>query len=191
MTVPESENPSSPIRLIAAVFVSGRSIYKHLPGVDTYDVHRGCQSFDGDMPAVYHPPCRCWSRTLASQAKPKDRQAEMNLGRWAVGMVRRTGGVLEHPAFSRLFFEMGLPLPGKSDGWGFTLYVEQGWFGYANKKATWLYICGVPKHLVKAPEFRLSSCQSGRLNMSSAGRSRTMPSFADWLCQIARSAGVL
>lgn len=175
-------------RPIAALCVSGRSIYKHLPGVDAFDAKRGAQNFAANMPAVVHPPCRCWSKFLRHQAKPLDPAAEMELGRWCVRTILKTGGVLEHPAHSLLFREMGLPLPNQPAEIGFTLYVEQAWFGYASRKPTWVFVAGVPRHQLPPVPFRLDKPRAEHLALSSAARSRSMPAFAKWLCQIARLA---
>lgn len=176
-------------RPIAALFVSGRSIYKHLPGVTAFDAKRDAKTFDASTPAVAHPPCRCWSKYLSHQAKPLDRKAEMDLGRWAVRAIQRAGGVLEQPHGSALFAEMGLPMPLRSpDGHGgFTIYVEQAWFGYASKKATWLYIVGVSRDALPPVPFRLEEGRAKASGLSQAARSRTMPAFARWLCQVARA----
>jgi hypothetical protein len=173
-------------RPIAALCVSGRSIYKHLPGVDAYDAKRGAQNFPANTPAVAHPPCRCWSKYLRHQAKPLDANAEMELGRWCVRTILKTGGVLEHPAGSLLFREMNLRMPNQPAEIGFTIYVEQGWFGYASKKATWVFVAGVPKDQLPPLPFRFERAKS--LALSSAGRSRSMPEFSKWLCQVARLA---
>ena len=174
-------------KVIAALCVSGRSIYKHLPGVIAYDSRRDARTFPANMPAVFHPPCRCWSKYLRHLAKPLDAAGEMELGRWCVRTLLKCGGVLEHPAGSLLFKEMRLPMPNRTSDTGFTIYVEQSWFGYASKKATWIFVCGVPKARLPAIPFRLVE-RAKVPRLSTTGRSRTMPAFAKWLCQIARLA---
>jgi hypothetical protein len=178
------------VREVAALFVSGRSIYKHLPGVVAYDRLRGALSFPANTPAVAHPPCRHWSKFLRHQAKSPDREAEMELGRWAVRTVKKTGGVVEQPAGSHLWAEMNLPVPNERSADGcFTLYVEQSWFGYGSKKATWLLVCGVPISSIPEVPFRLvKPSPPNSPGLSSFGRSRSVRPFAEWLCQIARLA---
>lgn len=198
------------MRKIAALFVSGRSIYKHMKGVIAYDSKRNALSFHAKTPAVAHPPCRCWSKFLRAQAKPPDRGAEMELGRWAVRTILKCGGVLEHPAGSLLFADMGLPMPNQPaklnlEALGldkrdfdkvaatmargvFTIYVEQAWFGYSSRKATWVFVAGVPFSSIPRVPFSLVKNRAKSVALSSAGRSRSMPEFADWLCQIARLA---
>src|SRR5665647_1354219 len=99
------------LRPIAALCVSGRSIYKHLPGVTAYDTKAGAATFPKDSPVIAHPPCRLWSKFLRHQAKSPDLIAEMELGRWCARTVLTCGGVLEQPAGSHLFSEMWLPRP--------------------------------------------------------------------------------
>ena len=173
-------------RPIAALFVSGRSIYKHLPGVTAYDAAADALSFDAMTPAVVHPPCRLWSKYLAHQAKPLDPSKERTLGFFAVLTVQMCGGVLEQPAGSALWAAAHLPPIGHADHFGFSLYVEQWWFGHASRKPTWLYICGVPRHQVQPPAFRFDAPPADA--DYAEARSRTCPAFAHWLCQIARLA---
>lgn len=75
------------------------------------------------------------------------------------GLRPQMGGVLEHPAWSDAWAHFGLPQPSRSGGWtgalfdpGFSAHVEQGRYGHAAKKATWLYVCGVPPESL--PELR-------------------------------------
>lgn len=177
-------------KAIAALCVSGRSIYKHLPGVTAYDRHRDARTFDAKTPAVAHPPCRLWSKFLSHQAKSANAEAERELGRWCVRTVIRCGGVVEQPAGSRLWEEMNLPVPNAPARDGcYTLYVEQRWFGYVTRKPTWLLICGVPKDQLPPVPFSLANTQPcQKPGLSSFARSRTMRPFAEWLCQIARRA---
>jgi hypothetical protein len=177
------------VRTIAALCVSGRSIYKHLDGVIAYDRERDARTFTGGVPVVAHPPCRCWSKFLSHQAKPTDPQAEMELGLWCVQQVIENGGVLEHPAHSRLFAAANLPVPNSPDATPFfyTVYVEQSWFGYHSRKPTWVLVCGVPKRQLVPVPFSLAKSPGQAPGLSSAGRSRSVAPFAEWLCQIARA----
>ncbi len=175
-------------RLVAALCVSGRSIYKHTAGVLAFDQARDARTFPGGIPVVAHPPCRCWSKYLAHQAKPKDKAGEMALGLWCVDQVIRHGGVLEHPAHSKLFEAACLPLPGDlADPFLYTVYVEQGWFGFPTRKPTWVLVSGVPpRGLVPFP-FRLESSAPGLAStLHKELYSRTVSSFAAWLIAVAR-----
>lgn len=177
------------MRTIAALCVSGRSIYKHTAGVLAYDKVRDARTFKGGMPLVAHPPCRHWSKFLAHQAKAKDPAREMALGVWCVEQVLKFGGVLEHPAHSKLFEACQLPRPNEpvQDPFLYTVYVEQGWFGYASRKPTWVLVSGVPKAWLPSVPFLLGGGAKSIEGMSQFSRSRTVSSFADWLCQVARS----
>lgn len=175
------------MRTIAALCVSGRSIYKHLPGVDAFDRKRDARNFNGGMPVVAHPPCRLWSKFLSGQAKAPDPEAEKRLGLWCVDQVLAHGGVLEHPAHSGLFAAANLPVPNQpAHPFLFTLYVEQSWFGYGTRKPTWVLVSGVPMHQVPQLPFQFGANAKPIEGMSQFARSRTVETFAEWLCQIAR-----
>lgn len=135
---------------IAILFARHDSVYKTLPGCDVWDKARDARLWPGGSPVVAHPPCRAWCR-LRHFAKPEPGEKELAL--WAVDMVRRWGGVLEHPASSRLWAEKPLPRPGRRDEWGgWTLPVLQWWWGHRAEKRTLLYICGVePSQLPEMP----------------------------------------
>lgn len=184
------------MRTVAVLCCSGRSIYKYLPGVEAYDSKRDARTFGANMPAVAHPPCRCWSKYLRHFAKPIDAEAEMELGRWCVRTVLQCGGVLEQPAGSHLWKEMNLPMPDRPAQDCFTIYVEQGWFGYASRKPTWVLVSGVPINQVpplpinQVPPlpFSLAQTRAKSLALSQAGRSRSVTPFAQWLVETARRA---
>lgn len=133
---------------VAVLFARENSIYKTLPGCDVYDRVRDARTFAGGMPVVAHPPCRQWGKLKQFAKQDSD---EKSLAIWAVGQVRRWGGVLEHPEASTLWQTAGLPIDGETDQWGgYTLKVEQFWWGHKARKRTWLYICGVPRGRVPA-----------------------------------------
>lgn len=100
---------------IAVLFARSDSIYKSLPGCDVYDIERDALTWPGGSPVVAHPPCRAWG-SFAWRARP--REGERECAPWAVEQIRRHGGVLEHPAASKLWPEHGLPEPGQRDAWG-------------------------------------------------------------------------
>lgn len=100
---------------VAALFVRADSIYKRMPGVDAWDAERDARTWPGGSPVVAHPPCRAWG-AFAWRARPRD--GERECAPWAVEQIRMHGGVLEHPAASRLWPEHGLPEPCQRDAWG-------------------------------------------------------------------------
>lgn len=192
MTVPMRPCQLTGPREIAALFVSRRSIYRHLPGVEVFDRTRNAANFAGSKPVVAHPPCRLWCK-LRHQAGANTpaaaKEAEKDLGKWAVEQVMKWGGVLEQPAGSLLWEACQLPRCGDySDPFCFTIYVEQAWFGFPTPKATWLLVCGVPKSLVEVPSYQLRDRSLTSFNdLNTFERSRTMEPFARYLCQLARA----
>lgn len=132
--------------MIAALYVQRGGVYWDLPGVDPWDQDRDARKYAGPFPVVAHPPCARWSRLAGFT------QARFGLKRGddggcfaaALAAVRKYGGVLEHPAFTRAFAAHGIPSP-VADGWqkticgGWVCSVEQGNYGHKTSKATWLY----------------------------------------------------
>ena len=178
------------MKTVSVLCVAQNSFYKSLPGVDCYDFRRDARTFAGGTPVVAHPPCRAWSAFCSHQAKPAE--GEKELGLWCCEQLRRWGGVLEHPAHSRLFAAAELPLPGETRAHLWTVQVSQAWWGYPLRKATWLCFSGISKNLVNMP-FRLHARGNDRRReqcMSKNQRSQTMPAFAVWLVELARKADV-
>lgn len=179
---------------VAVLFARADSHYKALAGVDVWDIERDARRWPGGAPVVAHPPCRAWGR-LRTFAKP--RKGERLLATWAVRQVRRWGGVLEHPASSRLWPRAGLPAPGQRDkhgGW--TLGIHQHWWGHRAAKATLLYIVGcAPRDIPSMPALRLdepthvvqtNATSGGRPHITKAEREHTPPELAVWLVELAR-----
>jgi hypothetical protein len=134
--------------VIAALYVETDGIYYGLPDVDPWDEARDARRYGGPWPVVAHPPCARWCR-LAGFVESRfghKRGDDGGCFEAALAAVRKWGGVLEHPADSRAFYEYGLPIPPRVGGWqsnlwddGWTCYVEQGRYGHVVRKATWLY----------------------------------------------------
>lgn len=175
-------------RTVAALCVGRRSVYKTLEGVEAFDAVRDARTFAGGMPIVAHPPCRAWSRVCGHQAKAPPEEIE--LAPWAVEMLRRCGGVLEHPAGSRLWDSLNLPKPGEGERGGlWSIMVEQHWFGDARSKKTWLLFAGVPLHGIEYP-LRLKWTDQRNVwdKLSKQQRAATPLSMAVWLVDIARKS---
>lgn len=174
---------------VAALCVSPVSVYKTLFGVDCWDIKRDVRNFRGGMPVVAHPPCRSWSAYTSHQAKPAP--GEKELGPLCVEILQNNGGVLEHPAHSRLFQHCNLPLPGECRGDLATVYIEQAWFGYSMKKATWLVFCGIEPSSLLFP-YKAHNPRDGvgdrrrQQVMSKHQRAATHPALAQWLVDAAR-----
>jgi hypothetical protein len=118
---------------------------------------------------------------------------------WAVEQVRLWGGVLEHPAYSKLWAYCDLPRPEQSEydeygGW--TLDIDQRWFDFLAVKRTWLYICGIERVQLPTYTFTLdavthvidTSAHAGRTKkfVTKKYRARTTPALAEFLVEIAR-----
>lgn len=126
------------LRQISALFVREDSVYASLPGVDCWPASRDARKWPGGTPVIVHPPCRAWGR-MRHLAKPVHGEKEM--ARFAVRMVRKWGGVLEHPESSALWEDMKLPGPRECDKFGgWTLSADQYWWGHEAQKRTWFYL---------------------------------------------------
>lgn len=175
------------MRTIAVLCAGPRSIYKGMMDIEVYDKVRDARTFLGGMPVLAHPPCRAWSAYCAHQAKPEP--GEKDLGPMCVEWLRRDGGILEHPAHSRLFDFCKLPRPGvtsRADIW--TAEVLQAWWGDTRTKTTWLCFFGIRPNLVSVP-LKLHDPKGDRRRwqvMSHAQRSATVPEFAKWLVHTTR-----
>jgi hypothetical protein len=161
--------------VIAALYIDPRGPYPALLGRELcWDESRDAKSYDGPGPIVAHPPCGPWGRSRHLYTGN-----EHDCAPRAVEQVRRVGGVLEHPAQSRLwregprcsvasgqhchhFSEDGgpccacafesLPYPEHAEDsfGGFTVQVDQVEWGHCARKRTWLYVVGVSRETVDA-----------------------------------------
>jgi len=201
--------------MIAALFVAPNGAYSGLPGVELWDEARDARRYGGPWPVVAHPPCQRWGRFWhGSPSRPHQFHLGDDGGCFAAALaaVRRWGGVLEHPADSHAWAAHDLTAPPRLCGWhcadfqgGWTCYVEQGHYGHAARKATWLYA-----HSVELPSLawgclpqRLDPVMVERFGYEKARRygsvsliggkrkteirNATPPAFRDLLLGIARS----
>lgn len=139
--------------MIAALFVETDGCYFGLDGVDPWDLARDARKYDGPFPVIAHPPCQRWGRFWhGSPRKPHQFKLGDDGGCFeaALKAVRKWGGVIEHPADSHAWAHFGLNRPKRRCDWiaadfegGWTVYVDQGHYGHAAKKPTWLYAKGV------------------------------------------------
>jgi hypothetical protein len=182
---------------VAVLCCAKNSVYHTLPNVECYDENRDVRTFAGGMRAVGHPPCAPYSAYCAHQWKPVPGIKE--LGPLVVDWLRKCGGVLEHPAYSRLFDVCNLPKPGcgveLKNGpmpiW--STEVLQGWWGDTRSKTTWLCFFGITPNDVRVP-FRFVDAAGDRRRwqlMSKNQRSATHPAMAEWLVNTARLANPL
>lgn len=196
--------------MIAALFVQPRGVYASRLDVDPWDEARDARAYPGPYPVVAHPPCAAWGR----YAKPTPESGARGplLGDdggcfvSALAAVTRWGGVLEHPRDSKAFARFGVPLPA-AQGWQAVLLsasagrawvceVDQGHYGHAAQKPTWLLAVlpvGVaPPSLTwgsSSPPPIGSGARRGNLeSLSKIQRAATPEPFAELLISIARLA---
>lgn len=202
--------------MIAALYVEPDGVYADCAGVDAWDEARDARAYAGPWPVVAHPPCERWGRFWhGSPRKPHQFAKGDDGGCFAAALAsaRQWGGVIEHPADSLAWAAHGLTAPPRSGGWhaadlmgGWTCYVEQGFYGHAARKATWLYAYGVdlPSLRWGQGEQRLDPVmlerhgyayarRKGLVSMIGGKRKKqirnaTPPEFRDLLLAMARSA---
>lgn len=135
-------------RTVAALYVERGGCYYGLPDVDPWDVERDARLYAGPYPVVAHPPCARWCQIagLVEHRYGYRRGEDAGAFEAALSAVRRWGGVLEHPAYSKAWPTFGLPSPPRQGGWvstlfeeGWSAHVEQVFYGHRARKATWLY----------------------------------------------------
>lgn len=162
---------------IDILYTRKKTIYNNL-SVRTWGMAEDARNWKGGNSVIAHPPCRAWGK-LKHLAKP--RKDEKALAIHAVIMIRLYGGILEHPAESSLWKLMNLPRPGQKDSWGWTLSIDQQWFGHRAEKKTWLYIVGIEPGRI--PIYPIQLKQRGRTveSMGKAERERTPEKLAIWL----------
>ena len=191
---------------VAALYVQSYGIYYGIPDVTPWSVKKDATRYQGPWPVVAHPPCTRWCRLAGLVQKRWGHKVGDDGGTFAHALeqVRRWGGVLEHPAFSKAWDAYGLPKPDSNGGWtegagGYSCYVEQGRYGHLAKKATWLFAAKVDLPelrwgyttdkqltLVSWCGNRVSDPDRPRLTKKQA--SATPLEFRDILLDIARSA---
>jgi hypothetical protein len=194
--------------VIAALYVAKGGAYFGLPDVDPWDEARDARLYAGPHRVVAHPPCSRWCR-LAGLVEARwghKRGDDGGCFAAALASVRQWGGVLEHPAYSDAWAAHELLAPPPGGGWvnadsvgGWTCHIEQGRYGHAAKKATWLYAVAtelpsllwgsIPdresKALVSWCGNRVASGES-RPRLSKRAASATPPAFRDVLLTLAR-----
>lgn len=180
---------------VAALYIDPRGPYPAMPDVECWDAERDARKYAGPHPIVAHPPCGPWGK-LAHLCYLQDPA----LAPLAVEQLRAFGGVLEHPAHSKLWIKLALPRPGELSYDAFwTLDVEQVRWGHVARKRTWLLFCGVsryavgqfpppkdPTHWIGAPVVRYRARTSSHMLAASSEKARrTPPAFARWLVDLA------
>jgi hypothetical protein len=158
---------------------------------EVYDIERNALTCKVKKACIYHPPCRTWGRLRKQTIL---HPGEHLLSVWSILRIWKYGGVLEHPAGSTLWKLMKLPIPGTKPDIhnGFSVSLDQSWFGHKCKKNTWVYICGCS--LGEIPQLELSldlvthkignsKKNSGLKELDKAKFSQTPVKFAKWLIE--------
>lgn len=170
---------------VAALYIDPRGPYPHLAGVDCWDLKRDARLYDGPWPVVAHPPCGPWGRL-----RHLYRGAEHDCAPRAVEQVRAFGGVLEHPAGSRLWEACELPPP--QYHWavrigyraivdafgGYTVELNQCEWGHHARKSTWLYLVNVSREALEPRPYlgrEPTAWVSGGRNRSRKGSGGVVP----------------
>ena len=180
------------LRPVTVLYTMPRSVYLGMPGVDCWDEIRDARTWPGGTPVVAHPPCRLWGKLRHLSTADV---SEKDLARHSVAAVRRWGGVLEHPAQSKLWEDQRMPVPGDGRLREYTVSIAQHHFGHQALKPTWFFIVGVDWQ--KVPVFQLSLDfhthqisgsfrSSSKRGMSRRRRAATPPALASWLVAVAR-----
>ena len=137
---------------IAALFVERDGPYADLSDIECWDVTRDARLYRGPHRVIAHPPCARWGRYWSGGPSYHGTKVKGDDGGCfsaALWAVRTFGGVIEHPEGSAAWPWFGLKRPPRLGGWisaddygGLTCCVEQGHYGHAAAKATWLYYKG-------------------------------------------------
>ena len=189
-----------PAVAVSVLFVRKDSIYKEL-GVDCWDAERDALKWPGGNPVIAHPPCRAWGQ-LRQFAKP--RPGEKELAIWSIEQIRKWGGVLEHPRGSTLWPHLNLPVGNNTDEYGgYTISVDQFWWGHKARKRTLLYVCGIERkhlpdiplrfdaitHYCGFPKSWKGKSRYGMKEITKSEREATPIDFAKWLIEVANRCG--
>lgn len=161
------------------LFAQQNSIYKEF-NTDIWDIIRDAKKWPGGEPIIAHPPCRAWGN-YSHKAKP--RPGEKELAIWAIEQVREWGGIVEHPASSKLWKTIGATTkPDLYGGW--ILNIDQHWFGHRAIKRTNLYIVGCkPKEIPPIP-LKLRQTTTTVERMGKKEREKTPKDLAEWLIKL-------
>ena len=192
---------------VAALYIDPRGPYPKLLGPELcWDEGRDARTYAGPWPVVAHPPCGPWGRL-----RHLYKGTEHDCALVALAQVRVFGGVLEHPAESKLWHH-DRELRGHLGRFGShvdafggrSAWLDQVEWGHVARKRTWLYMVGVPLpyRFLAAPfpgrkpthqvsrDAKRARRNSYTLKRTSAQMNRRTPvAFAEWLISLAEQAG--
>lgn len=167
---------------IPVLFVHSKSNYKLDKEFDCYDEKRNALNYTGSSAVICHPPCRKFSRLRGLSQAP---ETEKQLAYFAVDLVRKNGGIVEHPHDSQLWKDKEVVKPGYTDQYGgFTICIDQSWFGYYTPKRTLLYIVGIKPKELPTYDFNRDINFRKFQNLTPKQRSETTPKLCEFLKKI-------
>lgn len=175
--------PHAPPHTPAVLGLPRTAVYADL-GAACFVDQASAARFDGRRPVIAHPPRHAGGRVNPQgRSSPRDRALTL----WMLEQVRAWGGVLEHPAHSRLWTDAALPAAGdRLDPYGgWTLPVWQSWWGSSRPRPTWLYVVGYEGPHMPAMPLALASAATEQ-----GPEPDTLPAaFAAWLVEVATAIG--
>lgn len=181
---------------ITTACVRTDSVYYQLQCVTPWDKRRNIMKCTDHYPVIAHPPCAQWGRTA-----PLARQ-DMNSKRLAIhclALIRKCGGVLEHPEASSFWEFAAIPTNGRRDTYGgMCVLVDQYDYGHPARKRTLLYFYGLPAGITALQvNYRLSghsvrptSPPRSVMGCVKADRELTPRPLAEALCDAVRHFGL-
>jgi hypothetical protein len=193
------------MRTVAILYCDPKGVYPTLPGCDIWDQARDARLYGGPHPVVAHPPCARWCQ-LAGLVQHRYGYRKGDDGgtfEAALRSVRRHGGVLEHPAYTKAWPAHGLTAP-TGHCWQMTIerewvcQISQAAYGCRAQKLTWfLYSGSTPPASPDWSRPAWTGVVSGARN--NCGRpldervwpreaSATPPALARYLIELARQA---
>lgn len=178
------------MKSISVLFTQSHSNYDKFTIFDTWDINRNAFLCTSRSPAIYHPPCRLFSRLRKFSTAPAK---EKKCAFFSLARVRQFGGILEHPRSSTLWKNGNFDLSGQVDSYGgFLRSVNLSWFGFPCEKKTMLYFVGIkpgslppfPMNL-QAPTHVISSSKQTTLKeLSKNQRSSTPVQMIDYFITV-------
>lgn len=105
--------------MIQALYIDPRGPYPaRLGAANCWTETRDARMYTGPNAVVAHPPCTRWCRLAGLVEKRWGYKRGDDGGCFvsALTVVRRCGGVIEHPAYSKAWDAYGLPKPKTGGG---------------------------------------------------------------------------
>jgi hypothetical protein len=181
--------PRGGLPLVTVLCAARTTVYRAFPGIAVYTHAADAWTARVSGPVVAHPPCRCWSRaSVLTRLETSLRVQEMMLGVYCAEQVLRHGGILEQPAWSKLWQYMDLPFPGQktSDPLCWSVAVDQANWGHRISKPTWLLFSRIERAKVAWPNWLLAGeTNLVQRNLTPGQRSATPLKFAQFLIDTA------